>query len=150
MQELRVLKEDSTKRKGRGGRSERQRDNWCFEKKRRKWWKKCRELFQDFGVKKADKHGGKKVSERRRRQPKIRWTSGNCGKWLFLLLIIAQSWECANAASAEAKGRSEPQARMWQDMEVKESIWKKTFPKKMRRKEGQARTGMQKEAQNVR
>ena len=44
---------------------------------------KCRKLFQDFGAKKADKHTEKKVSERRRRQTKVRSTLKKCGECFF-------------------------------------------------------------------
>ena len=131
-----VLKEEITTRRGRGGRSERQREKWCVEKQRkeRKWkkkekkerykkrkrWKKCRELFQGFGEKKSDKHKEKKVSEGKRRQPKVRWTIGKFGKWLLLLVTVAQSWVGANAASEEAQSNNESITRMWQEMEVKE------------------------------
>ena len=67
------------------------------------------------------------------------------GKWLFLLLIIGQSWLGANAASEEPQGRSEPVTRIWQEMEVKESSWIVAFPKKRRRKGGHDRKDVQKE-----
>ena len=118
------------------------------KEKYKKW--KCRESFQDFGVKKSDKHKEKKVSEGMRRQPQTRRIFGKCGKWLFLLLMLVQSWGHANAASEEAQGRNESATRMWQQMEVKERSWEEAFPKKLRRKGGQDRTGMQEEAKKIR
>ena len=79
-------------------------------------------------------------------QPKVRWTLGQCGKWLFLLLIIGHDWLGASAAFEEAQGRSGPVTRMWQEVEVKESSLEEAFPKMRRQRRGQDTTEMQKEA----
>ena len=115
-----------------------------------KKWLKCRELCQGFFAKKTEKNIEKKVSGRKRKQPKVRRTLAKCGKRLFLSLMVAQSWLGASAAFEEAQGRSGPVTRKWQEMEVKESSWEEAFPKMRRRKGGQDRTEMQKEARRVR
>ena len=116
----------------------------CKEMKR---LKKFRELFQGVFAKKAEKYREEKVSERRRKQPKVWWTLGKFGKWLFLLLLIGQSWVGADAATEEIQCRCEPMERMQQEMEVKESSWKDAV---LRQKAGEDRAEMKKEAKLLR
>ena len=86
--------------KGEGKRrSERQREKWCDEKKRKEgklkkkkknrykemvWWKRCGKLAESFLAKKLRKNCEEKARERRSRQPKVRWTLETIRKWLLI------------------------------------------------------------------
>ena len=75
-----------------------------------------------------------KARRRRSRQPKVRWTLGKTGNWLFMFLMIGQSLVGANAASDETQCRSGPMIRLQQETEVKVSSWEIAIPKRSQQK----------------
>ena len=125
--------EESTKRRGTGGRSERQREKWCDEKKRKegKWntkkkkkkkkkrykemkrWKRGRLVMKRFFAKKAEKNKEEKKCKIRRKQPKVRWTWEKVWKVDIRPLDLG-----AELGWCKCIG-----IRMQQEMRIKESSW---------------------------
>ena len=68
---------------------------------------------------------------------------------MAIYLVVTQSWLGANAALEETQDRSGPVTLVWQEMEVKEGSWGDSFPKMRRRKGGQDKTQIQKEARGM-
>ena len=152
-EEMTVLKEESTKRRGRGGRSGCQREKWCVEKQ----GKDKEEMEEEEQVEEVEEEG--KIQEmevveevpriipmfwceegrqaqrkecKRRNKEKTQATVDQVWEMNFSLADGCK--KCANAASEEAQGRNESVTRMWQQMEVKERSWEEAFPKTLRRK----------------
>ena len=85
-----------------------------------------------------------KESRKKARRAKVRQTVEKIGRWLFLLLLLGQSWLCVNAA---AEG---PQRRTEQDVQEKGGRWAEEIPQRRRQPKGEDRTEMKKEAKLLR
>ena len=82
--------------------------------------------------------------------PKRRHALGKFGKWLFLFLIVGQTWL---SVCAEAEGplrRTEAVMRMQQEVQIKENRWTEATSKRWRQSIGKDRTEMKKEARRLR
>ena len=64
-----------------------------------------------------------KVGRKKARRPKVRQTVEKTGRWLFLLLLLGQSWLRVNAAAEGPQRRTEVTERMQQDVQVQGGRW---------------------------
>ena len=108
--------------------------------RKRKWWKKCKELFISWYTIRIKKGKKKKESKRSERQPKARQTLGIFGKWLFLLLNLGQHWLGVSAAAEGPQRRTEEVMRMQQEVPIKESRWTEATPQRWKQPKGEDRT----------
>ena len=63
-------------------------------------------------------------NDRQKEGPRTRLVLGKSGRWLFLLMLMAQNWLCVNAAAEGLQKRMDMMER-WQhqEVQVKESSW---------------------------
>ena len=71
-----------------------------------------------------------KESRKRDGRPKARQTLGKSGRWLFLLLLLAQNWLSVRAAAEGPPRRTEVMEKMQQDMQVKGGRWTEEIPQR--------------------
>ena len=91
-----------------------------------------------------------KESTRSERRPTARQTLGNFGKWLFIVLILAQNWLCVSAAAERPQRGTEAMVRMQQEVQVKESRRAEDFSQRWKQPKGEESAEMQKEAKLLR
>ena len=98
-----------------------------------------------MGVKKGQKEEIRQKKGEGR--PKARQVWEKFGKWLFLFLIVGQSWLCVSAASEGQQRRTEGVVRMQQEVQIKEHRWEEETSQRWRQPRGEDRIEMKKETQ---
>ena len=119
--------------------------------RRRSWWKKCKEKIVGLISERMKEEKKVKEGRKRNRRPRARQVLGKSGRWLFLFLLLVQTWLCVNAAAEGLQKRTE-MMNIWQQQEVrvKESRWAEEIPQRWKQPKGEDRTEMKKEAKMLR
>ena len=91
-----------------------------------------------------------KECRKRDGRPKGRQTLKKSGRWLFLLLLLAQNWLCVSTAAEGPQRRTEVMVRVQQDVQVKGGRWAEEIPQRWRQPKGDDKTETKKETELLR
>ena len=136
----------SEKAKGREVEEEGEKEKEEGEAQQKKMVEKCKESIVSLFILRRKEDVKEKESRKRARRPKVRQTLEKIGRWLFLLLLLEQSWLCVSAAAEGPQRRTEAMVRVQQEVQVKGGRWAEEIPQGWRQPKGEDRTDMKKEA----
>ena len=113
--------------------------------------KKCKERIASFFTAQRKEEEKEKKCKNSDKRPSTRQVFGISERWLFLLVLLGQSWLCVNAATEGLQKRTEVMER-WQQqqVQVKGSRWVEEIPQRWKQPKGEDRTKSEKEAKQLR
>ena len=101
------------------------------EARKKKWVEKVQRKDRTFLHGEDERRKKVKEGQKKNRRPRARHVLGKSGRWLFLLLLMEQSWLCVNAAAEGLQRMTEMTERtQQQEVQVKESRWMEETPQR--------------------
>ena len=109
--------------------------------RRRAWWKKCNERVASFLTVKRKEEEKEKKGRKCDKSHRTRQVFGKSGRWLFLLLLLVQTWICVNAAAEGLQKRTD---------DGKVGRCAEDIPQRWKQPKGEDRTELKREAKLLR